>query len=100
MVFLEEKECILKPIYTGAEFRALYRQNGLEIAVDLSRRMHYDLDEWIVHGGPTAEIEAQIRRRFDQTVKQDGTGLHVMHEEGKVRFTHQTLVLVGMRVSA
>jgi ubiquinone/menaquinone biosynthesis C-methylase UbiE len=81
---------------TGTEFRELYRRNGLKIISDLTRKLHYDLDEWIVHGGPVPEIEAEIRLRFQQALKQDGTGLHVRHEEGKIRFTHQTLMIIGV----
>jgi ubiquinone/menaquinone biosynthesis C-methylase UbiE len=82
---------------TGSEFRALFLQNGLKITADFPRRMHYELDEWILHGGPAPEVEAEIRRRFDQALERDGTGLNIRREEGKIRFTHQTLVLIGVR---
>ncbi len=85
---------------TPTEFRNLYSQNGFKIAVDLPRRMHYELDEWILHGGPSPELEAEIRGRFDEALKQDRTGLHVRREEGKIRFTHQTLLLMGIRLPA
>jgi ubiquinone/menaquinone biosynthesis C-methylase UbiE len=95
-------ERLCDPSHTRAltrdELRALFRAQGLELAADLPRRMHYELDEWIAHGGPAPAHEAEIRRRFEQALTQDRTGLAVRRDEqGKIRFTHQTLLLVGQR---
>jgi ubiquinone/menaquinone biosynthesis C-methylase UbiE len=81
---------------TATEFHELYRANGLDIVTELPRRMHYDLDEWILHGGPAPEIEIEIRRRFEGALKRDGTGLHVRSKGEKILFTHQTLLLVAV----
>jgi len=80
---------------TMAEFRELYRLCGLSIIAEYPRRLNNELDEWILHGGPVPEVEAEIRRRFREALQGDETGLRVRDEGGKIRFTHQTLLLVG-----
>ena len=80
----------------ATEFRELFRANRLDIVNELAGRVNYDLDGWILHGGPAPEIEAEIRRRFEEALKQDRTGLRVRNKEGKILFTHQTLVLVAV----
>lgn len=96
-------EQLCDPSHTRAltrdELRALFRGQGLELAVDMPRRMHYELDEWIAHGGPAPAQEAEIRRRFERALTQDDTGLAVRREQGQLRFTHQTLLLVGQRAA-
>ncbi len=84
---------------TAIEFRNLFRLNKLDIITDLPGRITYDLDGWILHGGPTAEIETKIRRRFNEALGKDNTGLRVRFKEGKILFTHQTLVLVAVSTS-
>jgi ubiquinone/menaquinone biosynthesis C-methylase UbiE len=79
------------------QLRALFIANDLEIATDRPGRMHYGLTEWIEHGGPTGAAEEEIRRRFAAALTKDETGLDVREENGEIRFTHQTLVLVGRR---
>jgi SAM-dependent methyltransferase len=79
----------------ATEFHELFRANRLHIVNELAGRVHYDLDGWILHGGPSPEIAAEIRRRFEEALKQDRTGLRVRSKEGKILFTHQTLVLVA-----
>jgi ubiquinone/menaquinone biosynthesis C-methylase UbiE len=81
---------------TMTEFHELFRTNRLEIITDLPGRISYDLDGWILHGGPTPDIEKEIRRRFEEALKKDRTGLHIRSKEGRILFTHQTLVLVAV----
>jgi ubiquinone/menaquinone biosynthesis C-methylase UbiE len=81
---------------TATELRNLLRMNRLDIITDLPGRMTYDLDGWILHGGPSAEIEMEIRRRFEEALKKDNTGLRVRVKEGRILFTHQTLVIVAV----
>jgi ubiquinone/menaquinone biosynthesis C-methylase UbiE len=81
---------------TMTEFHELFRKNRLEIMTDLPGRITYDLDGWILHGGPTPEIEKEIRRRFKEALKKDRTGLHIRSKGEKILFTHQTLVLVAV----
>ena len=77
------------------EFHQLLRTTGLDIVTELPGRITYDLDGWILHGGPSPEIEKEIRRRFDEALKNDKTGLRVRTKGEKILFTHQTLVLIA-----
>jgi ubiquinone/menaquinone biosynthesis C-methylase UbiE len=97
-----EIECLCDPTHgralTGTEFLELFHRTGLKIVLENRRRLHYDLDEWIRHGGPAPEAEAEIRRRFQAALMKDETGLQVRMEGDKIRFTHQTLLLMGERM--
>jgi len=79
------------------QLRALFIANDLDVTADRPGQMHYALTEWIAHGGPDAAAEEEIRRRFTAALANDETGLDVREEGGDVRFTHQTLLLVGDR---
>ena len=81
---------------TAGEFHELFRKEKLDIETEFPGRITYDLDGWILHGGPPPEMEREIRRRFEEALKQDRTGLRVRKKEEKILFTHQTLVLVGV----
>lgn len=77
------------------EFHQLLQTAELDIVTELPGRITYDLDGWILHGGPSPEVEKEIRRRFDEALKEDKTGLRVRAKEEKILFTHQTLILVA-----
>ncbi len=79
------------------QLRALFIEQHLEVRIDRPGRMHYGLTDWIAHGGPAADAEAEIRRRFAAALANDTTGLNVRREGEDIVFTHQTLVLVGTR---
>ena len=81
---------------TMTEFHEIFRKNRLEIITDLPGRITYDLDGWILHGGPTPEVEKEIRRRFEEALKKDRTGLRIRSKDGRILFAHQTLVLVAV----
>jgi SAM-dependent methyltransferase len=84
---------------TATEFHELFQITRLEIVTDLPGRITYDLNGWILHGGSSADLEAEIRCRFEEALKKDNTGLRVRRKEGKILFTHQTLVLVVVKKS-
>jgi ubiquinone/menaquinone biosynthesis C-methylase UbiE len=74
------------------EFNALFDSVSLKIAKSLQNVMSYDVNGWIVHGGPTPNVEAEIRRVFQKDLKQNQTGLDVREENGELMFSHQTVV--------
>ncbi len=78
-----------------SEFHQLLQTTGLEIVTELPGRITYDLDGWILHGGPSPEVEKEIRRRFDEALKEDKTGLRVRTKGEKILFTHQTVILIA-----
>jgi SAM-dependent methyltransferase len=79
------------------ELRALFVDKDIEIVEDRPGRMHYGLTQWLAHGGPPADAEQEIRRRFAAALENDGTALAVRRDGDETYFTHQTLVLVGRR---
>ena len=79
------------------ELRALFIQHDIDVVADRPGRMHYGVTEWIAHGGPDTATEAEIRRRFESALERDDTGLNVRRDGDEIKFTHQTLVLIGRR---
>jgi hypothetical protein len=59
--------------------------------------MHYDVEEWIAHGGPDAAVADEIRRRLAASIEGDATGLAVYRREGQLRFRHKTAAFVARR---
>lgn len=74
------------------EFNALFDSMNLKITQSWKNVMSYDVDGWIVHGGPTAKVEAEIKKAFQDNLKQDQTGLNIREENGELMFSHQTVV--------
>lgn len=74
------------------EFTALFDSVNLKTTKSFHNTMSYDVSGWIVHGGPTASVEAEIRSVFKKSLKQDKTGLNIREESGKLMFSHQTVV--------
>ena len=48
----------------------------------------YDVEEWLVHGGPTDEAAGEIRSLFEESLSLDLCGLNVRREDDRLRFTH------------
>lgn len=96
-------ECLCDPTHVRAlpesELRALVADAGLEVVAAPRGTLDYTVDEWLLHGGPSAEATAQILRLFEESLAEDRCGLGVRREEGVLRFRHRTIALV-LRVSA
>jgi ubiquinone/menaquinone biosynthesis C-methylase UbiE len=78
----------------AAEFQRLFAAAGLEVVTRPSGSMHYDVDEWMAHGGPSAEVSAEIVRLFEASLATDRSGLAVRRENGRLRFSHTTAAFV------
>ena len=76
------------------DFQSLFDATGLKVASSRFGTMDYEVEQWLIHGGPTDAQKAEIRSRFEQSVATDQTGLHAREESGKMKFTHQTAVFV------
>jgi hypothetical protein len=50
--------------------------------------LHYDVEEWIAHGGPNEETAREIVVTFEASLETDRCGLAVRREDGRLRFTH------------
>jgi ubiquinone/menaquinone biosynthesis C-methylase UbiE len=97
----DEIERLCDPSHTRAlplsEFERLFAAQGLEVIRRPTGDMHYDVEEWIAHGGPDAAVSDEIRRRLEASIERDATGLAVYRREGQLRFRHKTAAFVARR---
>jgi hypothetical protein len=56
--------------------------------------LDYEVEQWLLHGGPNDAQKQEIRSRFKQSVVSDQTGLDAREEKGVLKLTHQTAVFV------
>jgi hypothetical protein len=77
-----------------SEFERLFRAQGLELERAPTGEMHYDVDEWIAHGGPDADTAARIRALLEESQPGDRAGLAVQRQAGRLRFRHRTAAFV------
>lgn len=74
-----------------SEFEALFKASGLAIERLIEGTMSYSVDDWLAHGGPTAESAEEARRLLAASIEPDSTGLSVERDAaGALRFTHNT----------
>lgn len=71
-----------------SEFRSVFARAGLALAGAFTTPLHYDVDEWIAHGGPDEATAREIVAGFEASLATDRCGLAVRREEGRLRFTH------------
>ena len=45
--------------------------------------MDYEVEQWLLHGGPNDEQKQEIRSRFEQSVVSDQTGLDAREEKAR-----------------
>jgi hypothetical protein len=81
-----------------AELQRLFRAQGLELLREPTSELHYDVEEWIAHGGPDAATAAQIRALLESSMEGDRAGLAVYRRDGRLRFRHRTAAFVLRKV--
>ncbi|TFG95715.1 MAG: methyltransferase domain-containing protein [Myxococcales bacterium] len=77
-----------------SEFSALFRAQGVEVASQFGSEMHYDVEEWLAHGGPDPDAAAEIRSLLEASIEGDRADLAVQRAEGRLRFRHRTAAFV------
>jgi ubiquinone/menaquinone biosynthesis C-methylase UbiE len=91
-------ERLCDPTHTRAlplsEFSRLFRAQGLEVASQFGSEMHYDVEEWLAHGGPAPGAAAEIRSLLEASIEGDRADLAVQRVEGRLRFRHRTAAFV------
>lgn len=75
-------------------FQTLFGATGLDATSSRFGSMDYEVEQWLIHGGPNEAQKEEIRSRFKQSVVSDQTGLGVREEKDVLKFTHQTVVFV------
>lgn len=79
-------------------FERLFSDAGLAVALRPTTVLDYDVDEWIAHGGPSADDARQIVALMEASIDPDRSGLHVRRENGRLRFSHAAAAFVLRRV--
>ena len=72
-----------------SEFEEMFRAAGLELVMSPQTSMDYDVDEWLDHGGPSAEVRRHIISLLEESMVEDRTGLSVKRENGKLWFGYR-----------
>jgi len=73
-------------------FQQMFADNNLTVTRCRFGESNYDIDGWITHGGPDANVDADIRALFARNLQNDQTGLKIREENGQIMFSHQTVV--------
>ena len=85
-------ERLCDPTHTRAlaqsEFEELFRDAGLEVLHRPASQIHYEVEEWLEHGGPSVEAAAEIRRLLEASLDRDLGGLNVRREGDRLHFSH------------
>lgn len=75
-------------------FDALFQSVGLQASRTHVGTADYELETWLIHGGPDDATADKIRELMQANLVEDQTGLQVRAEEGVVKFSHHTVVYV------
>ena len=75
-------------------FHRLFNATGLEIKSSRFGTMDYEVEQWLIHGGPSEAQKEKIRSTFRQSIATNQTGLNVREENGIIKFSHQTALFV------
>jgi ubiquinone/menaquinone biosynthesis C-methylase UbiE len=78
----------------AAELDELFETAGLQVMLRPTLPMDYDLEEWMEHGGPSAEAAREIVAAMEASLERDRCGLRVRRENGRLRFGHTVAVFV------
>ncbi len=77
-------------ILSQQEFETLYLDAGLTLLQQITGPLTQDLETWIDHGGPPADIADQIRSRMTGWLENDAAGLKVARQGEQLQFVQQT----------
>jgi len=78
----------------ASAFERLFSDAGLAVVLRPTTQLHSDVDEWIMHGGPSADDARQIVALMEASINPDRSGLNVRRENGKLRFSHTAVAFV------
>jgi hypothetical protein len=75
-------------------FQTLFDATGLDVSSRRFGSMDYEVEQWLIHGGPNEAQKQEIRSRFMRRMVNDQTGLDAREEKGLLKFTHQTVLFI------
>ncbi len=71
-------------------FEGLFRAQGLAVVARPTSALHYDVEEWLAHGGPAPATGAEIRALLEASIEGDRADLAVHRADGRLCFRHRT----------
>jgi ubiquinone/menaquinone biosynthesis C-methylase UbiE len=84
---------------TEAEFRRLFEAAGLMVELARKGPFEIDVDEWIEHGGPAADVAAELRRLVAECIDQDRAGLVVRRDGERLSFSYEAAAFLLARAA-
>jgi ubiquinone/menaquinone biosynthesis C-methylase UbiE len=72
----------------ASEFERMFKEQKFELTYKQMVKSSYSIDEWIAHGAPAAEQDAQIRELMSASLVEDRSGLDVRMVNGTMHFSH------------
>jgi ubiquinone/menaquinone biosynthesis C-methylase UbiE len=84
----------------ASELERIFADTGLEVVARPRSTLHYDVEEWLEHGGPEERATREIHALFEASLDVDRCGLNVRREDGRLRFSHSAIALVAKRRAA
>jgi ubiquinone/menaquinone biosynthesis C-methylase UbiE len=96
-------EILCDPSHTRAlplgRFRSMIEKSGLVLRNEFTGSQDYKLEDWITHGSPVDEAADKIRQYMHAALTRDLCDLDVRQEEGDIKFTHQTVLLLATKTA-
>ncbi|MEW6268329.1 MAG: methyltransferase domain-containing protein [Thermodesulfobacteriota bacterium] len=80
-----------------AELRALFEAAGLGIAFAATTPFEIDVEDWIAHGGPSAEVAAELRELVAACLDDDRAGIVVRRVGDRLAFSYDAAAFVLSR---
>jgi len=80
-----------------SELAQMFAAAGLELVVQPRSTLHYHVEEWLDHGGPSESATREILALFEASLEIDRCGLNVRREDGRLRFSHTAVAFVAKR---
>ena len=91
-------ERLCDPSHAGAipasEYEAMFAGLDLGITARHERETTYGVEEWLRHGGPSAEDARRIVELLEASLDEDRCELRVRREDGELRFSHRGITWV------
>ena len=72
----------------ASEFERMFARAGLELTYKQTVKSTYSIEDWIAHGGPSADCAARILELMAASAVEDKSGLNVRITDGKMSFSH------------
>jgi ubiquinone/menaquinone biosynthesis C-methylase UbiE len=84
-------------IYALSEMKGFLKGAGLTLLKVKHWPLEQDLEDWIARAGPAPGTAEAVREAMLGSMGNDGTGLNLRREGGRMVFTYDTVIMVAMK---